>query len=460
MRLSMADGATYALMVGTAEVYFLADAIRLGASAFELALVVGLPLACGALGPLLALRRLSRARSRKPLVVGAALGQALILAALGLVDLAGAASPASLIGLICLYQICAQGAGTGWASWYGDLVPREVRGRYFSRRTRLVHLSTCIGMLTGGLLLDRLEPGPAGDALSAELGGAGFGTLFLVAAAYRLFSALLLAASPEGPFRGVPDRMRVERFLRTQRGTGAWRLVLLVGSLQFFVYLASAYFAPFMLGELRLDYLEYTAANLWLVIVKVALLPLWGRWIDQYGPRSILALALVLVALVPLPWVFASGLGLVLVAQTLSGISWSGFEVSNFALLLDSGYRRTRLHLFAAQSIMNGGAQLAGSLTGAMLLPWIDGGYRVLFLASCVGRMVVALAMPAVVPPARGAPGIGRGRLALRMVGIRPGGGPMHRPVEEGDIMRETPRQLDRAAARRARLEVRGGTPR
>lgn len=449
MRLSLADGAAYALMVGTAEVYILADAIRLGARPIELALLVGLPLAIGALGPLLALRSLARARSRKPLVVGAALAQAGVLAALGLVDLARASSPASLIALVSLYQVCGQAAGTSWASWYGDLVPRELRGRYFSRRTRLVHLATCIGMLSGGFLLDLLEPGQAAQAVSLERGGAGFATLFLLAAAYRLVSAVLLALSPEGPFRGVPDRMRVARFLRTQRGTGAWRLVLLVGGLQFTVYLASAYFSPFMLETLRLEYVEYMVANLWLVIVKVALLPLWGRAIDTHGPRSILALALILVAFVPLPWVFAQGLWVVLLAQSLSGLAWSGFEVSHFAQLLDSGYRRTRLHLFAAQSLMNGAAQLAGSAAGALILPGFDSGYRALFLLSCVRRLLVALAMPAVVPSRPGVPSIGRRQLALRLVGFRPGGGPTHRPVEDGEIARPTPREAARRSPRR-----------
>lgn len=451
----MADGAVYALMVGTAEVYVLADAIRLGARPIELALLVGLPLAIGALGPLFALRSLAQARSRKPLVVGAALGQALVLASLGLVDLARVSSPASLIALVCLYQVCGQAAGTSWASWYGDLVPREVRGRYFARRTRLVHLATCVGMLSGGLLLDRLEPGRASQAVSLAEGGLGFATLFLLAATYRAISALLLALSPEGPFRGIPDRMRVARFLRTQRGTGAWRLVLLVGGLQYTVYLASAYFSPFMLETLHLEYVEYMAANLWLVVVKVALLPLWGRAIDAHGPRSILALALLLVAAVPFPWVFAQGLGIVLLGQTLSGIAWSGFEVAHFNQLLDTGYRRTRLHLFAAQSVMNGTAQLLGSATGALLLPLFDGGYRALFLASCIGRLAVALAMPAVLPAQRGSPSIGRRQLALRLVGIRPAGGPMHRPVEDGQIARVDPR----IAAREARRAERAGGP-
>jgi len=55
MRFSLADALFYALMVGSGEVYFLADAVRLGATALEQALVITLPLCVGTLGPLLAL---------------------------------------------------------------------------------------------------------------------------------------------------------------------------------------------------------------------------------------------------------------------------------------------------------------------------------------------------------------------------------------------------------------------
>ena len=51
LRLSLAAGSAWALMVGLAAAYFNAIALHLGASPLQLGLVVALPLALGGLGP-------------------------------------------------------------------------------------------------------------------------------------------------------------------------------------------------------------------------------------------------------------------------------------------------------------------------------------------------------------------------------------------------------------------------
>ena len=162
MRLSLADALFYALMVGAGEVYFLADAVRLGATPLQQALVVTLPLCVGTLGPVMSLGLLGRFRRRKPVVVTAASLQAAVLLSIVVVDLSGRLSPNALIGLACGYQIFSQAAGTAWASWYGDVVPGRIRGRYFATRNRIAQLATSASLVAAGLLLQGLEPGAAG----------------------------------------------------------------------------------------------------------------------------------------------------------------------------------------------------------------------------------------------------------------------------------------------------------
>ena len=254
-------------MVGFGETYFLANALRLGASTLEQALVVTLPLALGAIGPLISLRLLYRAPRRRPVVVSLTALQSAVLLAMAGSDAAGALTPARLIALSCLYQMCSQGANTAWSSWYGDLVPPELRGRYFARRNRAVHISTAGAVLVAGLLLQRLEP----SAVIQAGGGAGFRVILVLAALARASSATLLARSPEPAFRGVAGPRRTARFLRTDRGSAAWRLLAFGAAVQLGTYVASPYFVPFMLQELRLTYFEYTMATLAVVVGQVDL---------------------------------------------------------------------------------------------------------------------------------------------------------------------------------------------
>ena len=79
-----------------------------------------------------------------------------MLVSLSVTEHFGASTPTRLIVFVCLYQIMGQGAGTAWSSWIGDVVPHEVRGRYFGRRNRGVYIGTCFGLVTTGVLLHQL----------------------------------------------------------------------------------------------------------------------------------------------------------------------------------------------------------------------------------------------------------------------------------------------------------------
>src|SRR4051812_43684165 len=42
-----------------------------------------------------------------------------------------------------------------WVTWMGELVPAQLRGRYFGRRTALCTLAGTLGALGAGLIIDR-----------------------------------------------------------------------------------------------------------------------------------------------------------------------------------------------------------------------------------------------------------------------------------------------------------------
>ncbi len=446
MGLSLVEALFYAVMVGAAEGYFLADAVRLGASAVQLGLVISLPLFVGGVGPLLALKFAVRSGHRKPLVVASAGIQALSLAALAVGDATDWLRPASLIAVVCLHQACAQAGGTAWSSWIGAVVPAAERGRYFARRGRMVQAATMVALLAAGLGLHHFEPGAAGTVARGE-GGFGFVLAFGLSALARAISCALLAASPEPPPEPETRTIKVKTLLRDP-GTRDARRVLAVGAtLQLAVYLASPYFGPFMLEKLHLSYLAYTVGSLAVVITKVASLASWGKVVDSYNPRSVFLLATFLVAVIPLPWLWADGLLWVIVAQCLSGFAWGGHEISQMALYLDITRSAMRQHVFALQSFLHGCGQLAGTLLGGLLLGWVGGRYWLLFLSSTLARAAVALVAPrwlahVEVPEER------RHVLLLRVIGLRPSGGLHHRAVA---VEETPPPQLVSAPTEQAR---------
>jgi MFS family permease len=426
MRQSLVEGTLWASMVGASETFFIADAVRMGASATELGLVVGLPLAAGSLGSLAALRLLRRVRRRRPIVGAAAFLQVLNLMALAGWNLLDRLSPELLVLHVCFHHITSMASGSLWSSWFGDLVPARLRGRYFARRNALVQISTMLAVVAAGATLQLVQP-TAGAELAT---GHGFALLYGAAALSRALSATLLLRTAEPPFTGLSTGKQTLRFLRTERGSRASRVLLLGGLFQLATYFASPYFTPYMLRELRFSWLQLTAATVSMMLVKSLMLRQWGRLVDRHGPRPVFALSAVLGGLVPVPWLAAGGLPMVLVAESFSGFAWAGYELSYFATLLETSYRRTRPIVFAAQNLFNGAGQLLGSLIGAAILTYAAGSFVAVFAASAVARLLLAAIIPRALPDPIPELAVGRRTLMLRVVGFRPHGGLVHRLIE------------------------------
>jgi hypothetical protein len=425
LRYSLFEGAAWAGMVGLAETYFLATAVYLGGGPLALGLTVALPLAVGATGPLTTLSLLRRFEARSVYCVRAVSLQILTLLVMSMLLMADRLTVPLLIGGICLYQMSGQAAGTAWSSWYGDLVPADMRGRWFARRNRVVYVSTCAGLVAGGLILHSIEPG----GVSGDGSRIGLAILFALAAGSRTVSVSFLARSPEPRFRGLPRPKQVLQFVRTERGDQAIRVLALGALFHFTVYWSAPYFAPFMLEELQFTYAQYMGAALCVIVFKALLTSSWGRLVDRRGAKRVFLVTMTCVALVPVPWIFAQGLGFVLVAQAVSGSTWSGFEVSYFSLLLETSTRKTRPFVFAAQSVSNGFFQLAGVLVASRLIfPRVED-YRDVFAISVAGRVAVTLLAPTLLMGIRRGPAAVWSRLGLRPLGLRWNGGFSMRPV-------------------------------
>lgn len=419
MRLGIPEGIASAAMVGFAEMYFVPDALRLGAGPVTVALLVGLPLAIGGGGAAIGLWLLARWPRRRGLVVLGAVAQAMLLFALGAVELHGNGSSDLLVAATCAYHFFAQLVNAPWSAWYGDLVPDRIRGHYFATRTRLMHVATFVSLLLAGGML-WVAPRWI-DSI-----GLAFASLYLMAGLARLVSAALLAAAPDvEPDLTTPAPVAN---VRPDPASLSDRLSLGAGVIFFAVYLAAPFFTPYMLEDLHLDYMQFTLATAASVAGKVFSLRRWGRSVDRFGAVSVYRLAIVLLALAPVPWLVVEGFTGVLVAQVFGGFAWAAHEVAFFTLLLETAPSRERPRAYALQSMTTGAGQLVGSLAGGALLAMVVD-VRWIFGASTVARLVAVAVVGLLLAAALQRVRLGRRRLLLRVIGLRPGGGVIHRPA-------------------------------
>lgn len=419
MRSSVVEGCLFALMVGLGETFVVANGVALRATPPQLAMLTALPLLVSGIGPALVLWALRRRVERRVICTVCILGQALAVATMAGTNLAGTLRIEELIALFTVYHTCGQAAGTAWSSWFGDLVPTARRATYFAGRSRLIHLTTFLGLLLGGLCIQFFE---------AREQGLGFGLALAAAAAFRLAGARLMWRAPEPPRGTIAGGRALGTFFRTRRGRSAAILLLGSGLFQAATYVAGPFFTPYMLADLHLSYVAYMGALGAQAVVKFASMRWWGRVVDRHGPKVAYGMGMLLAAMVPLPWVWIDGLPAVLLAQGFSGLAWAGYEVALFTVLLHCSRRSTRPQLFAAQTFGNALGQWGGSLIGGQHVD--THGYAGTFAASGTARTAVGLLM---IVALWGWRFEFRRRMSmlLRVVGYRPGPGLVHRPIEE-----------------------------
>ena len=251
LRAMSADASAFSVMVGIGETYLPAFALAVGVGEVAAGLLASVPPLAGAVLQLASPAAVRQLGSHRRWVVVCAVTQALSFVPLIVAALAGAI-PTLLIFLVAtLYWGSGMGTGPAWNTWVGTIVPSRLRAGYFSRRTRITQVGVLGGLLLGGAVLQ------AGTEMGQRLQA--FAVLFLGAAACRVASARLLAATSEPiplpeNYRRVPATEVLGRLVRrSQEG----RLLLYLLSVQTAVNLSAPYFTPYMLGQLRLSYAGY-----------------------------------------------------------------------------------------------------------------------------------------------------------------------------------------------------------
>lgn len=374
---SLVDGASYAVMVGVCESYLSVLAVELGHRDTALALLITVPMLCGALVQLLTGPLVDWLGRRKRLVVAGATLQAVCQLGFLLIALGGEHRLWPL--LLCKTLFAASGAviAPAWNAWMADLTTGIDRERYFAWRSGLVYAVLLASYLLSGVLLDRGRL--RGDILGL------FGLLFVVGLVARGLSAGALSAQRD---RAAAERQTGGSFGRLVDAVARsqWRVALFVGAVMLGTYCAVPFFTPYMLLQLKLDYVDYALLTSISLLARSIAFPFFHRIGHRFGLRPTLAAAGVGVALVPFWWWLFPDWHTLLLIETLSGVVWAGFEFASFQLLIQSAAAGSEVEFFSLSNSLSGLLQLTGSLVGSYALAHFALGYRDVFLGSSLLR--------------------------------------------------------------------------
>lgn len=297
--------------------------------------------------------------------------------------------PIILIVFYSIYAILGAIAGPAWFSLMGDIIPDNIRGRYFGKRNKISGAVTLIFAIAAAFLLDFFK--------TKGLILLGFSILFFLACIFRLISANLFTKHYE-------PKLKLEKgyyfsfwqFIKKAPSNNFGRFVIFIALIYLGVSIASPFFSVYMLKDLHFSFITYMSINISASVLSILFMPIWGKFSDKHGNRELLKIGSLLISVLPILWLFSpSPIYIILVPQILSGIGWAAFNLSVGNFIYDSVTPQRRAICVSYYNILVGififlGASLGGFLAQYIKISFMNI-FLFLFLISGLARLAVTL---------------------------------------------------------------------
>jgi MFS family permease len=265
-----------------------------------------------------------------------------------------------------------------WQSMMADMVPADMRGRYFGGRSAVAQ-----AVMVSVTLL-------AGRYLDAHPGYAGFRGLYTVALVFGMMNVTCFFLQPEPPYlRRQPESLRSHLAL-PWRDRAFRRTVLFGAALTMAGGVVTPFYAVRMLKEMHLSYTLVSQVAATATVAGIVAFMGLGRVLDRVGEVRTLNVLPVLYMVVPLLWfaIGPSSLVLLFLANALQGalVAAQALALTNLSYRMSPRADRPMyLAVFAAAAGLGG---FAAPIVGG----WLSGsfGFSMLLAVSAVAYLAVA----------------------------------------------------------------------
>lgn len=390
LKYSVADGSAHSVMIGAGEQYVSPYAISLNATSSQIGVLSSLPPLAGAIFQLFSPKAIDWMKSRKNVILIAAFLQAVMWLPILFIPLLLKSFQVDMIILFfTLYAIFGSFAAPAWMSWMGDLVPENQRGTYFGLRTKITSTLLFIGIVGGGLILNKFS--------SIGLFWS-FGILFVSAMVFRLISWYFLLNMYEPKYEPRANAyFSFTDFIKRLSKSNFGQFVLYVCCLNFAVYIATPFFALYVLRDLNWTYMQYMIYLGASVLVAYITMTAWGEYSDRFGNKIIFSICGILVAIIPFLFLLSTNWWFLVGANAFSGLAWAGFNLSAANFVFDTVTPEKRARCTAYYNVLNGISLFLGAMFGSLLLVWIKDPLvfvsviPIVFFISGAARLLVSL---------------------------------------------------------------------
>ena len=216
--------------------------------------------------------------------------------------------------------------GVAWNEWVQGWVPARLRGKYFSRRNRMLAFSTITFLLVNGWVLDHWQYGIVA-----------FQIMIVGAVLLRIGSVYWIATTPAGEPRA--RRNQPSLWSQIERVRQARSLLVFIAFGAVWSFAANAFgpfYHVFMFEQLQLSATQIGLMSMLSALGGALSLPAWGSLLDRYGNKSVMAVSLLLWQVQNFAWCFLTpeSRDLTYAMWFWGGMTSAGFVLGQFTMLL------------------------------------------------------------------------------------------------------------------------------
>ncbi len=244
-----------------------------------------------------------------------------------------------------------------------DLVPMNIRGRYFATRSRISTICGVVGGILTAQLLDKYSSF-AGYAFVFALASV-TGSIDILCFSKMKFPPMQAAEKSESFLSMVVDVLRNKTYMKFVMFVTIWAFSVNLSQPFYFVHMKQR----MLLSNTFVTVLMQILPNICTVFVVSS----WGRALDKYGNKSIMHIANGILCIAPFLWVFtgANAVSIVLVAicGLMQGLLAVGFDLGVQNMFLGQSPNKNRSMFIAMYFVFTAliGAGAANAMGGFLL---------------------------------------------------------------------------------------------
>lgn len=253
---------------------------------------------------------------------------------------------------------------TIWTSLMGDVVPENIRGRFFGKKARINGIYSTISIILAGLILQKI---------SGYNESLGFAVIFFIGSISRLFSGLLYLKHYDPKIsKEKINSSNIFSFIYTNKHTLFLKYIFYSSIYTYINSWGIAVYTILFLRYFNFSYLQYSIIIFIIPLTSYISNSVWGYWSDYAGNRKVMLSGYWILTLLPFNWFFCLqffeghvAFMLVVINNIIAGIAWAGIHLGSFNYILDTVDQKDKMVQLTYLKAINGFFIFVGALTGA-----------------------------------------------------------------------------------------------